>query len=379
MRFAPASLSAAEEGLRSEVRAFLAAELPPGTYRPGLGMDAEHRPDFSRALGERGWVGMAIPPAYGGAGRSPVDRYVVVEELLAAGAPVGAHWVADRQTAPALLTYGTEEQRERFLPAIAAGECYFSIGMSEPDAGSDLAAVRSRAVEVYGGWSLTGTKIWTTNAHLNHYFVVLCRTSPPGADRHAGLSQLIVDLASPGVTVRPIRTLDGRHHVNEVVLDEVFVPHEGVLGEVGEGWRQVTSELSHERSGPDRFLSPWQVLVRFLEEHPAEAERELERIGALVSRFWAIRQLSLSVARALEEGRSPAVEAAMVKDLGTVFEQDVVAVLQSMADCELDASAEALFPSLLAQATLLAPAFTIRGGTTEVLRSVAARALRGPA
>jgi alkylation response protein AidB-like acyl-CoA dehydrogenase len=376
-RFTPAVLTEEEEHLRSEVRAFLAEELPRGSYEPGLGMLASYSPEFSRKLAGRGWLGMAIPPEYGGHGRTAVDRFIVVEELLAAGAPVAAHWIADRQYAPTLLTYGTEAQRERFLPAIAAGECYFSIGMSEPDAGSDLASVRSTATRVQGGWSLSGTKIWTSGAHMNHFFVVLCRTSPPGDDRHQGLSQLIVDLSSPGIKINPIPFLDGSHHFNEVVLDEVFVPDGMVLGEVGMGWLQVTSELSYERSGPDRFLSTWQLLERYLAERGDEAGRAADAMGRLVARFWTIRQLSLSVARALQQGRAPAVEAAIVKDLGTTFEQEVVAVLQSLVEDDPDPGSSSLFESLLAQAVVTAPSYTIRGGTTEVLRSVAARGLRG--
>lgn len=379
MPFSPVTLTAEEEALRLEVRRFLAAELPVGSYRPGLGMGAEHSPEFSRKLAAKGWVGMAIPVSYGGPGRNPVDRFIVVEELLAAGAPVGAHWVADRQTGPALLAFGTEAQRRRFLPAIAAGTCYFSIGMSEPDSGSDLASVRSTATPVDGGWSLSGTKIWTSGAHLNHFFVVLCRTSPLGDDRHHGLSQLIVDLASPGLKVNPIRFLDGSHHFNEVVLDNVFVGDDMVLGQVGMGWQQVTSELGVERSGPDRFLSSWQLLETYLAAHGDDAAARPEPLGELVARTWSIRQLSLSVARSLQEGRSPAVEAAMVKDLGTTFEQEAVATMQSLVEEDPDPGASSPFESLLAQAVVTSPSFTIRGGTTEVLRSVAARGLRGAA
>jgi alkylation response protein AidB-like acyl-CoA dehydrogenase len=376
-RFKAAVLTEDEEILRAQVRGFLAEELPRGSYRPGLGMNADHSPEFSRKLAGRGWVGMAIPPRYGGRGYGAVDRFIVVEELLAAGAPVGAHWVADRQTAPTLLTFGTDGQKERFLPAIAAGECFFSIGMSEPDAGSDLASVRTMATPVPGGWSVAGTKIWTSAAHLNHFFVVLCRTSPLGEDRHHGLSQLIVDLSAPGVKINPIPFLDGSHHFNEVVLDDALVPDDMVLGEVGMGWQQVTSELSYERSGPDRFLSSWQLLETYLAERGEEAARATEAVGRLVARFWTIRQLSLSVARALQEGRAPAVEAAIVKDLGTTFEQEVVAVLQSLIEDDPDPDASSLFESLLAQAVVVSPSYTIRGGTTEVLRSVAARGLQG--
>ncbi len=379
MRFDPVFLTPAEEELRQEVRDFVAKELPRGSYRPGLGMNAVHSPEFSRKLAERSWIGMAVPSEYGGHGRSPVDRFIVVEELLAAGAPVAAHWVADRQTAPTLLAFGTETQRRRFLPSIVAGECYFSIGMSEPDAGSDLAAVRTVAQRVDGGWSLSGTKIWTSGAHHNHYFVVLCRTSPAVDDRHQGLSQMVVDLSSPGIAINPIPFLDGSHHFNEVVLEDVFVPDDMVLGEVGMGWHQVTSELSYERAGPDRFLSSWQVLETFVAERSEDLQRPeiATAVGRLVSRFWTIRQLSLSVGRQIQRGGVLAVLAAMVKDLGTTLEQEVVAVLAQCTEDDPDPGSGSLFESLLAQALVISPSYTIRGGTTEVLRSVAAKALRG--
>lgn len=377
MDFSPTVLSRDEEALRREVRAFLAAELPPG-HRPGLGMAARHDPGFSRRLAARGWVGMAIPPEYGGHGRSAVDRFLVTEELLSAGAPIAAHFVADRQTAPTLLHYGTEEQRRFFLPTIAAGECWFSLGMSEPDSGSDLASVRTAATKVEGGWSVSGTKIWTSAAHLNHYFVVLCRTSPVvDGKRHAGLSQLIVDLSAPGVRISPIPYLDGTHHFNEVVLDGVFVPDDRVLGEVGAGWSQVTGELAYERSGPDRWLSTFTVLREFVRERAVGEvpDGHAEVVGRLAARYRAIRQLSLSVARSLDAGQAPAVEAALVKEIGTRFEQEVVEVLRAAVETEIDPTSGSLFEDLLAEAVLTSPSFTLRGGTNEILRSVAAKGL----
>lgn len=376
MKFAPTILTPAEENLRAEVREFLAAELEPD-HRPGLGMGARFDPEFSRKLAQRGWVGMAIPPEYGGHGRSAVDRFIVTDELLAAGAPILAHFVADRQTGPTLLRFGTEEQRKRFLPAICAGECWFSLGMSEPDSGSDLASVRSKATKVDGGWVLNGTKVWTSGAHLNHYFTVLCRTSPLGEQRHAGLSQLIVDLAAPGVKISPIPFIDGSHHFNEVVLDDVFVPDDMVLGEVGDGWRQVTSELAYERSGPDRYLSTFNVLRQFVASEVANppTDEQARVVGRLTAWFWTIRQMSLAVARSLDAGEAPAVEAALVKDIGTKFEQEVIEVLRAAISQEIDPEGRTLFTQLLAEAVLTGPSFTLRGGTTEVLRSVASKGL----
>lgn len=375
MLFVPNALRPTEEDLRHEVREFLRSELPEDR-RPGLGMSAQHDPQFSEVLAARGWVGMALPARYGGQDRGAVDRFVVVEELLAAGAPVGAHWVADRQTGQLLLRFGTEEQRQRFLPEIAAGRCWFSIGMSEPDAGSDLASVRTRAERAEGGWIVNGTKVWTTGAHLNHYFIVLCRTSPVDGDRHNGLSQLIVDLTSNGIKVNPIPFLDGSHDFNEVVLEDVFVPDEMVLGEIGHGWSQVTSELAYERAGPDRYMSVHQLLEQALRHRPALLQQHVVAFGRLTARLATLRQLSLGVAVAIDGGQSPAIQAAIVKDLGTTFEQEAVAVLRDIVDEPLSVDEHRdLFAELLAQATLIAPSFTLRGGTNEVLRSVAVKGL----
>jgi alkylation response protein AidB-like acyl-CoA dehydrogenase len=375
LRFAFTELTEDELELQAEVREFLSDELPRGAYAPGLGMAGPRDPAFSRRLAERGWLGMALPRRYGGAERSAVERFVVVEELLRRGAPVSYHWVADRQTGPMIARFGTEAQKERFLPAICRGEVSFSIGMSEPEAGSDLAAVQTRATRVDGGWSLTGTKIWTGGAHVNDWFVVLCRTSDE-EDRHAGLSQLIVDLRSPGISTRPIAYLDGSEFFCEVTLDDVFVADELVLGDVGAGWRQNTSELAFERAGPERWLSSYLVAEEYVRETGAGDGRAQAMLGEAVAGWWGIRALSLSVARLIDAGEAPAAESALVKELGTRFEQDVLDAVWRLVDVDPDPKSDSLFERLLAAAILAAPAFTIRGGTNEILRSVAARALR---
>jgi len=270
-----------------------------------------------------------------------------------------------------ILRFGSDEQKERFLPAICRAEVSFSIGMSEPEAGSDLAAVRTRAERVDGGWSVTGTKLWTGGAHVNDWFVVLCRTSDE-KDRHAGLTQLIVDLRSPGLEVRPIEYLDGTHFFNEVTLDGVFVPDDLVLGEVGMGWAQNTSELAFERAGAERWLSTYLVAEQFVRER---GEAEAEVIGQALAQWWGIRALSLAVARMIDRGESPAAESALVKELGTRFEQDVLEALWQASGAVPDPASDAPFERLLARAVLAAPQFTIRGGTNEILRSVAAKGL----
>ncbi len=376
LRFASSELTDAELTLQAQVREFLAAELPSGSFAPGLGMAAGRDQSFSRALAARGWLGMALPRRYGGAERGAVDRFIVVEELLRWGAPVRYHWVADRQTGPLILRYGSGAQRERFLPLICRGEVSFSIGMSEPGAGSDLASVQTRATRAGNGWRVNGTKLWTGGAHENDWFVVLCRTSDED-DRHRGLTQLIVDLRAPGISVRPIAYLDGSEFFNEVTLDEVFVPDDLVVGDVGAGWEQNTSELALERAGPERWLSTYLVVEQYLREHDAiEEERAQAVLGEAVAGWWGIRTLSLSVARLLDAGQAPAAESALVKELGTRFEQDVLDAVWRLVPEDPDPAAESLFERLLAAGIVGAPSFTIRGGTNEILRSVAAKALR---
>jgi acyl-CoA dehydrogenase-like protein len=372
----PVDLPPRAAELRARVRAFLAEERAADAWRPRAdvwlsGWDER----FTRELGRRGWLGMTVPTEYGGAGASPLDRYVVTEELLAAGAPVAAHWVADRQIGPSLLRFGTEEQRRRFLPGIVTGDVYFGIGMSEPDAGSDLAAVRTRAERVDGGWELTGTKVWTSGAHRAHAFFALARSAPRDErDRHAGLSQFIVELDSPGVQIRPIPLLTGAHHFNEVVFDRVFVPDAMVLGEVGAGWRQVTSELAFERSGPERFLSTYPLLAALVGELAGTTGHERE-VGGLVSRLWALRRMSLAVAGSLASGEAPELAAAVVKDLGTRYEGEVIDAARLLVAVPPDPGAESGYARLLADAVLHAPGFTLRGGTNEVLRGIVARGL----
>lgn len=361
--------------LRAEVREFLCQERESGGYTPRVdSWMSGWSPEFSRKLGRRGWLCMVVPKDLGGHGRTYLERYVVTEELLAAGAPVAAHWIADRQVAPALVKYGTPEQQRTYLPEIASGEAYFAIGMSEPEAGSDLAAVRTRAIETDGGWRISGTKVWTSGAHRCRAFFVLARSETfDPSRRHAGLSQFIVEFDSPGVEIRPIRLLTGEHHFNEVVLDNVFVPRDMVLGRLGEGWRQVTSELALERSGPERILSTMPLLNCLPRDDAETIDRSA--LGAIVARAYALRQLSVSVAGALTGSGDVGVSAAVVKDLGTRFEQDVVEYAVHAAGVAPQPDSANECARLLAEGLMHAPGFTLRGGTNEILRTVIAREL----
>jgi alkylation response protein AidB-like acyl-CoA dehydrogenase len=370
-RFTPYDLPPEAEALRAEVRTFLRDTLgdapPVERARSWSGGSRE----FSRKLGARGWIGMTWPKAYGGHERSYAERYVVIEELLVAGAPVGSHWVADRQSGPLLLRFGTEDQRRTILPRIASGELCFCIGMSEPGSGSDLASVRTRGRRVAGGWNVSGQKIWTSNAQHADWMIALVRTGE-GTERHAGLSQLLVDMKSPGVTVKPIANLTGESHFNEVFLDEVFVPESMLIGAEGDGWRQVGAELAYERSGPERYLSSMRVFLEFLRVvggTPTEAERLL--IGEMTARMWTLRQMSLSIAGKLAAGENPAVAAAVVKDLGTTLEQDIPRAVQALAP----ENADEPFRRTLAYLLQTSPSFSLRGGTREILRGIIAREL----
>lgn len=364
------------EQLRAEIRAFLADELK--TVSPHVraaswsGFDA----DFSRKMGQRGWIGMTWPTQYGGHARSSLERYVVLEEMLAAGAPVAAHWIADRQSGPLLLRFGTEEQRRTILPKIAAGELFCCIGMSEPDSGSDLAAVRTRAEPVEGGFRINGTKLWTTFGHRAHYMLLFCRTSGSPSDRHGGTSQLLVDLKTPGITIRPIVDLTGARHFNEVVFEDVFVPSSALIGEMGNGWHQVTSELAYERSGPERFLSSFVLLaelVRVLRDDPSE--QATIAVGRLVSHLVVLRQLSRGVAWLLQSGQNPALEAAVVKDLGALVEQEIPDIVRTLVEIEPGSERTAELARTLHYTVLAAPSFSLRGGTREILRGIIARGL----
>ena len=320
---------------------------------------------------------MALPKRYGGGDKGAVDRFLVVEEMLRWGAPLQYHWTADRQSGQVILRFGTEEQRQRFLPSICAGEVSFAIGLSEPDAGSDLAAIKTRAERVPGGWVVNGTKIWTTNAHHADWFIALVRTSD-AEDRHNGLSQLLIDLHADGVKINPIPFLDGGHHFNEVVLEGVFVAESMLVGEEGRGWGQSGSELSFERAGPERLLSSWLIVEEFLRAHAGSplAEQASDALGWAVSRFWGIRQLSLAVARMIDAGSAPAVESALVKEMATRFEQDVIQSVSDLVEYAPTQESADLLDRLLAASILAGPSYTIRGGTNEVLIGLAAKGLR---
>ncbi|MBB4613943.1 acyl-CoA dehydrogenase family protein [Novosphingobium taihuense] len=371
-----AQLPPEDEALRPAIRAFIdqhIASIPMDRRaRSWQGFSAE----FSRALGQAGFLGLTLPKEYGGHGKGPFARFVVVEELLSAGAPVAAHWIADRQSAPLLLNFGTEAQRRKHIPAICRGEQLFCIGMSEPGSGSDLASVRTRAELTGGGWVVNGQKIWTTNAMHSDYMIALIRTSGTSADRQGGLSQLIIDLKAPGVTVRPIVDLTGDAHFAEVFFENVELGDDALVGQEGEGWKQVVAELAFERSGPERIYSSAVLLDAWIKHVQAVGRKDCEAlVGRLTAELATLRAMSIACTARLVAGESPVVEASIVKDRGTGFEQELpVVIADDLAAHPDEAVSEELYRTLL-YVTHIAPSFSLRGGTREILRGIIARGM----
>ncbi len=367
-----------ENQFRSELRAFIKEAMQEmdayARARSWMGFDA----GFSKKLAAKGWLGLTLPKQYGGAEKGYFSRFVLSEELLGAGAPVSAHWIADRQSGPLILRYGTEAQKQFYLPRICQGEAFFCIGMSEPNSGSDLASIKTRAQKNDKGWLLNGSKIWTTNAHQSHYMIALVRTSGEAGDRHKGLSQVIIDLSLPGVTVRPIVDVAGDAHFSEVFFTDVQLADDALIGNEGDGWEQVNAELAFERSGPERIYSSMALVECFLKEcrqQGWESERVQVTLGGIVARLAVLRTMSLAITSKLAKGENPSVEASLVKDYGTGLEQDIPKLI---ADClgeypEWTPSVELI--KTLALVDQVCPSYSLRGGTREILRGIIARGL----
>jgi acyl-CoA dehydrogenase len=373
LRFTRAVLPPGCEQVRADIRAFLREHLPARSPAQRALSWTAFDADFSRKLGAHGFLGMTFPKTYGGHGRSALERYVVVEELLAAGAPVAAHWMADRQSGPLLLRFGSDLLKRSFLPRIARGEAYFCIGMSEPDTGSDLASVHTTADRVPGGFRVNGTKLWGTHVTRSPHMIALVRTERGLPQKHTGLSQLLIDLHGPGITVRPVLDLLGHDHFGEVTFEDAFVPEERLIGTEGQGWQQVVAELGLERSGPERFLSSFELL-RQLAACATEPEHE-RALGVLYGRLSVLREMSLSVAARLSRHEEVGVEAAVVKELGTTFEQDLPHVIHELLGTPVMRHGGDTLMQVHAVISQLAPSYSLRGGTREILRGIIAKDL----
>jgi alkylation response protein AidB-like acyl-CoA dehydrogenase len=315
--------------------------------------------EVSRELGARGWIGMGWPKQYGGGERPPLDRLIVAEELITAGAPVGASWFADRQMGPALIAYGSEDQRQRYLPLILSGETTWCIGMSEPDAGSDLASLQTSAVRDGADFVINGQKIWTSFAAKADFCYLICRTSRDGPP-HRGISEIIVPMDAPGIEVRPIRDLTESEHFCEVWFNDVRVSADNLVGVEGEAFSQTMRQLEHERGGIDRLVSNralFDIARRRADTTDAVVRQELAHleIGYRVGKLLVMRSVM---------GQAPQGFAAATKCMCTEHEQRVANFVARVL------GPEALLWNDIARGIVYAPGYTIMGGTSNVLRNI---------
>jgi len=339
----------------AKVGAEAAADLPVKEDSWINGYDQE----FARELGRRGWIGMTWPTEYGGHGRTPLERFVVTEALIEAGAPIAASWFADRQMGPSILAFGTEEQKRRFIPEIVRGESNWSIGMSEPDNGSDLAHLRCRAVQHGDEFVVDGRKVWTSFAATADWIYLICRTDPD-APAHKGLSELIVPMDSPGIEVTPIQDMTTNRHFCEVTFDEVRVPKENLVGQLNGSWKQTMGQLEHERGGIDRLISNRALYLDTLPHADVSDPLVRQEIAAIEAGYRIGRLL---VIRGVL-GQAPQGTAAITKTFGTELEQRI-------ADfCARVMGPEATLWNRWSRNLCYAPAYTIMGGTSNILRNI---------
>ncbi len=331
-----------------------------------------HDRDVARELAARGWLGMTWPTEVGGGGRSPLERFVVFEALIGAGAPLASAYFADRQIGPTLLQFGTPDQQARWLPGILDGTAVWCVGMSEPDAGSDVASIRTRAVRDGDGWRIDGAKVWTSGAAHGDWCYLVARTDPD-APPHQGLSELVVDLRSPGVEVRPIVDITGDRHFCEVRFEGVHVPDDALVGTENGSFRQIMRQMEHERGGIDRLVSNRRLYVDvlpFADRGDPKVRQQIARLetGYRLGRLLVLREVL---------GQAPKQFSAATKTFCTEHEQAVaafcgqvlgpraVAATPGSADHEADELA-----ARVARGLTYAPAYTLMGGTTQILRTI---------
>ncbi len=323
---------------------------------------------FAKELAERGWLGMTWPTEFGGHGRSALERFVVFEELITQGAPIAGSWFADRQMGPTLLQFGTDEQRARWLPGIIAGESMWCIGMSEPDAGSDVASLRTTAVRDGDDWIVNGQKIWNSGGAVAEWCYLIARTDPD-APKHKGLSEFIVDMSSPGVSVVPIRDMTDDEHFCEIYFDDVRVPAGHLVGELNGSFGQVMRQMEHERGGIDRLVSNKRLYLDCVEHLRARGRLDDPIIRQDIARIETAYRIGRMLVLRETLQQAPRGFSAATKTFGTEFEIAVA-----------DFCGRALGPDAtlwddglrrrVARNICYAPGYTIMGGTTQILRNI---------
>jgi alkylation response protein AidB-like acyl-CoA dehydrogenase len=309
---------------------------------------------------------MIWPTEFGGGGRSPLERFVVVEALISNGAPMASSWMADRQIGPSLFHYGTDEQRRRFLPGILAGTAMWGIGMSEPDAGSDVAAIRTSAVRDGDVFVVNGQKIWTSGAADADWLYLVARTSTEGRP-HEGLSDLIVDMHAEGITVKPIVDVTANRHFCEVFFEDVRVPVENLVGQLNGSFKQVMRQMEHERGGIDRLVSNRALYLDTLQRLDGGSRLHRQSVarfetGYTIGRHMVLREVM---------GQAPPGWSAITKTFCTEMEIEVAHWCGSVA------GAETMLANRISRAITYAPGYTIQGGTTQVLRNIMGERILG--
>jgi alkylation response protein AidB-like acyl-CoA dehydrogenase len=315
--------------------------------------------EFALELGRRGWLGMTLPAEHGGHGRSPLERFAVYETLIKMGAPIASAWFADRQVAPTLVAFGTPAQQSHYLPSLIRGEVTWCVGMSEPDSGSDLASLRTKATRRGDRYVVNGRKTWTSFGEIADYCYLICRTSSDGPV-HAGLSEIIVPLDAPGISVTAIADMTGNRHFCEVTYDDVEVPKANLVGQEGGSWQQTMRQLDHERGGIDRLLSNHALYLEALDRADTSDPTVRQEVASLETRYRVGRQMVLREIL----GQAPRHFSAVTKVFCTEYEQRVAQFIA------MSFGLEGLLWGRAAKGLCYAPAYTIMGGTSSILRNV---------
>ena len=374
-----------QEKFRQEVRDFLEEEIKQGTFEPTCdSWVRRNHLEFTRKVAERGWIGLTFPKEYGGHGRCSVDRLIFTEEMLRYGAPTALFWIADRQVGRNILAYGTEEQKQEFIPKIVKAEAFFAAAMSEPEAGSDLASLQTRAVDAGDYFIINGQKTWTTGAHFMNYIYLIVRTDTE-VPKHKGISELIIDKSLPGITISPLMTIMGEEEFNEVFFDDVRVPKKYLIGEKNRGWYQIASQVDYERSGLERLMSHQPLhdaLIKFVKEtrrngKPLSQDTAIRNhLTQLQVEFEIGRLLIYRVALVLDEGRIPNWEAAMAKAYSTAFEKHLASASMEILGLygQLTSGSKwAVIRGIAPDSYLDSKSSSLRGGTSEILKNIVAQ------
>jgi alkylation response protein AidB-like acyl-CoA dehydrogenase len=373
-----------QEKFRQEVRDFLEEELKQGTFQPAC--DAwimSYSPEFTKKVADKGWIGLSWPKEHGGQGRSFMDRLILTEEMLRYGAPCACHWFADRQIGGAILHYGTEEQKKEILPKIIKGEARVGLGMSEPEAGSDLASLQTRAVEDGDDYIIDGQKVWTTGAHFTNYIYLVARTDPE-APKHRGISEFFIEADLPGITIRPLIDITGEHHFNEVFFDGVRISKKSLIGEKNKGFYQILNQLDYERSGMERLMGNYPLfdaIVKFARETKRDGKPMSQdslirsRLAQLKIEFEVGRLHIYRVAMVMEEGRAPNWEASMSKAYCTAVEQHIASTAIELLGLYGQLSPGSKWVPMAGMAHdsyLSSKGYSLQAGTTEILKNILA-------